>query len=215
MIYGIYWFMHLKSWAVMWTSGIARASLKLYFSLAFCVLISVCWLCPPLLTSFLASYLNIDFWRAEELVFWLGWWTSVMHMFHPRVGDWISYSRPMGGPKWHLRAFLMGPWKTTANAHHSPPLCLKHLVFYCMHTSGTLHLHTIHSPKCPEWGIVKFHPAAIYSSLSSLSWCCESSLSYPDKIPDVSGSDLFNSELLMPQHSQCDLHLLAVRSFLG
>lgn len=153
MIYGIYWFMHLKSWAVMWTSGTARAGLMLHFSLAFCVLISVCWLCPLLLVSlscfvlfvsglisvYRASLKNVDFWRAEELVFWLESWTvtnlpSVMCMFHPRVGDWISYSRPTGGPKWHLRAFIMGPWKATANVHHSPPLCLKYILLYWMHT---------------------------------------------------------------------------------
>lgn len=37
----------------------------------------------------------------------------------------------------------------------------------------------------PRASIVRFHPAAAH-----ISWCCQSSSSCPDKIPDVSGSDL-------------------------
>lgn len=79
----------------------------------------------------------------------------------------------------------MDPWKATANVHHNLHVWVPHTLLKLLYTFKNTPPTCKTLTSCPERGIVRFHPAAAY-----ISWCRESSSSCPDKIPDVSSSDL-------------------------
>lgn len=55
---------------------------------------------------------------------------------------------------------------------------------------------------CPEQGVVRFQPAAAYSSWSTVFQRSQSSAFSPEKTAGVSGPDLLNGKLSMSQHTQ-------------